>query len=125
YMEMQGYHTDGRDRLGEALSVPLADGAGEGVLAARAKALSKAARLVCLQNDQTRALELAEESIALWRQLDDPGGLATALLHRGWVAHAMGEYEVAKRVYWEGMQHLSPTGDTWLRAQLLSHLGAA
>ncbi|MFL5657801.1 MAG: NB-ARC domain-containing protein [Ktedonobacteraceae bacterium] len=125
YWEWQGYLTEGRDRLGAALAVPLEDGVGEGVLAARAKALSEAARLVCLQNDQARALALAEESIALWRQLDDPGGLATALLHRGWTAHAIGEYEVAKRVYWEGLQHLSPTGDTWLRAQLLSHLGAA
>jgi predicted ATPase/tetratricopeptide (TPR) repeat protein/transcriptional regulator with XRE-family HTH domain len=125
YWEWQGYLTEGRDLLGAALAVPLEDGVGEGMLAARAKALSEAARLVCLQNDQTRAVELAEESIALWRQLDDPGGLATALLHRGWAAHAMGEYEVAKRVYREGIQLLSPTGDMWLRAQLLSHLGAA
>ncbi len=125
YWEWQGYLTEGRDFLGAALAVPLEDGAGETVLAARAKALSEAARLVCLQNEQTRAVELAEESIALWRQLDDPGGLATALLHRGWAAHAMGEYEVAKRIYWEGMHHLSPTGDTWLRAQLLFYLGAA
>jgi tetratricopeptide (TPR) repeat protein len=77
-----------------------------------------------LQNEQTRAVELAEESIALWRRLDNPGGLATALLHKGWAAHAMGEYELAKRVYWEGMELLSPTGDTWMRAQLLCYLGA-
>src|SRR3989440_4928130 len=125
YWEWQGHLTEARYWLGAALEVPLEDEAGETALAARAKALSEASRLVCLQNDQTRAVELAEESIALWRQLDDPGGLATALLHRGWAAHAMGEYEVAKRVYWEGIQLLSPTGDTWLRAQLLSHLGAA
>jgi len=125
YLEWQGYLTEARHWLGAVLEVPLEDDAGETVLAARAKALSEYSRLVCLQNDQTRAVELAEESIALWRQLDNPSGLATALLHRGWAAHAMGEYEMAKRVYWEGIQHLSRADDPWLRAQLLFYLGAA
>jgi tetratricopeptide (TPR) repeat protein len=79
---------------------------------------------VCLQNEQAGAVELAEESIALWRQLDDPSGLAIALLHRGWAAHAMGDYELAKRVYREGLQLLSPGGDAWVRAQLLFYLAA-
>jgi len=95
------------------------------VLAARAKALSEAARVVCLQDDQPRAVDLAEESIALWRQLDNPGGLATALLHRGWVAHAQGDYELAKCIYEEGMQLLSPNSNIWLRGQLFIYLGAA
>ncbi|MFL5628414.1 MAG: ATP-binding protein [Ktedonobacteraceae bacterium] len=125
YWEWQGYLAEGRSWLGAALAVPLKDGAGKTVLAARAKALSEAARLVCLQNEQTQAVELAEASIALWRRLDDSSGLATALLHRGWPAHATGEYEVAKSVYQEGLQFLSSTGDAWLRAQLLFYLAAA
>ena len=126
YWEWQGYLTEGRDWLRAALALPIEVRAGKTVRAARAKALSEAARLVCLQNDQRRAAELADESIALWRQLDNPGGLAMALLHRGWAAYASGEYEVAKSVYWEeGLQQLPPNGDTWLRAQLLFHLGAA
>ena len=123
YWEWQGYLTEGRSWLGAVLELPVDEGARRTVLAARAKALSEAARLVCLQNDQVRAVELAEESIALWRQLNDPSGLGFALLHRGWAAHAMKDYEVAKRAYLEGVQHLSPTGNTWLRAQLLFHLG--
>jgi predicted ATPase len=125
YWEWQGYLTEGRSWLGAALAVPLAEGADETALVARAKALSEAARLLCLQNEQTRAVELAEESIALWRQLDNPSGLATALLHRGWAAHALGEYELAKSLYLEGMELLSPEGDAWLRAQLLCYLAAA
>jgi tetratricopeptide (TPR) repeat protein len=124
YWEWQGHLTEARYWLGAALEVPLEEGAGETALAARAKALSEASRLVCLQNDQVRAIELAEESIAIWRQLDDPSGVATALLHRGWASHALGEYETAKRVYWEGMEHLAQVEDTWLRAQLLFYLGA-
>ena len=37
----------------------------------------------------------------------------------------MGEYEVAKCVYLEGLKHLSTMDDPWLRAQLLFHLAAA
>ena len=125
YWEWQGHLTEGRYWLEAALEVPLDGGVGETALAARAKALSEASRLMCLQNDQARAVELAEESIALWRQLDDPSGLATALLHRGWATHAQGEYETAKRVYWEGLEHLSSVEDAWLRAQLLFYVGAA
>lgn len=125
YWEWQGYLTEGRSWLGAILAIPLAESADETELEAQAKALSEAARLVCLQNEQPSAVELAEESIDLWRQLDNPSGLATALLHRGWVAHAMGEYELAKSLYLEGMELLSPTGDTWLRAQLLCYLAAA
>jgi len=125
YWEWQGYLTEGRDWLGAALAIPIEKGAGETVIAARAKALSEASRLVCLQNDQSRSAELAEASIALWRQLENPDGLAGALLHRGWAAHGAGEYEVAKRAYQEGLESLTPAGNTWLRAELLFHLGAA
>jgi tetratricopeptide (TPR) repeat protein len=87
--------------------------------------LSEASRLVCLQNEQTRAVELAEESIALWQQLDNPSGLATALVHKGWAALAMDDHGLAKSLFEQGLQLLSPTGDTWLRGQLLLYLGAA
>ncbi len=136
YWEWQGNLTEARLWLGAALSVecrfiehlrrrPLEDHVGETVLAARAKALSEASRLMCLQNDQTQAVALAEESIALGRQLDDPIRLASTMLHRGWAAHAMGEYETAKRAYQQGIEHLSTSDDTWMRAQLLLHQAAA
>ena len=124
YWEWQGHLPEARYWLGATLEVPLEEGAGETALAARAKALSEASRLACLHNDQISAIELAEESIAIWRQLDDPSGVATALLHRGWASHALGEYETAKRMYCEGMEHLAGVEDTWLHAQLLLYQGA-
>src|SRR5437016_805698 len=78
YWEWQGHLVEGRGWLDAVLEVPIVGGAGRTALAARAKALGEAARLVCLQNEQSKAVELAEASIALWRQLDDPRGLATA-----------------------------------------------
>ncbi|MGZ3610628.1 MAG: ATP-binding protein [Ktedonobacteraceae bacterium] len=125
YWEWQGHLTEGRHWLNAVLELPLENEESKSVLAARAKALSEASRLVCLQNEQTKAAEIAEESIVLWRQLDDPCGLAMALLHRGWAAHAQGEYQLAERVYLEGIEHVSQTCDIWVKAQLLFHLAAA
>ena len=125
YWEWQGYLVEARSWLGATLELPLAEEAGEMVLAGRAKALSEYSRLASLENDQTRAVALVEESITLWKRLDDPIGLAAALIHRAWAALAMSEYETARRMCLEGLQHLTTTDDTWLRAQLLFYLGAA
>ena len=125
YWEWQGYLVEARSWLGATLELPLAEEAGEMVLAGRAKALSEYSRLTSLENDQTRAVALVEESIALWKRLDDPIGLAAALIHRAWAALAMSEYGTARRACLEGLQYLTTTDDPWLRAQLLFYLGAA
>ncbi len=125
YWEWQGYLFEGRGWIDAALALPLEEGTKERVLAAKARALSEASRLVCLQNEQHKAVELAEASIALWRQLDNPKGLAMALFYRGWSAHALGDHAVAKGVYEQAMQLLSPREDDWLRGQLLFYMGAA
>jgi predicted ATPase len=124
YWEWQGYLTEGREWLEAALVLPIEEGAAKTIRAARAKVLSEAARVAVLRNEQARAGELAEASLKVWRQLDDPGGLVMALLHRGWVANAQSDNGLAKRLYELGLHLLSPTGDMWLRAQLLFYLGA-
>lgn len=128
--EWQGYLTEARHWLGTALEVyferkDVMHEFGETVLAAQAKALSEYSRLTCLQDDQPRAIELVEQSLAIWRQLDDSIGLAAALLHRGWAAHAMNQYEVARKTHQEGLRHLSMVDDPWLYGQLLFYVGAA
>src|SRR5258708_1018095 len=95
YWEWQGYLTEGREWLEAAVALPIEEGAAKMVRAARAKVLSEAARVVVLQNEQTRAVELAEARLKLWQQLDDPGGLVMALLHRGWVANGQGDHGLA------------------------------
>ena len=123
--EWQGDLAEARRWLGAALDVPISAEAGETLLAARAKALSEASRLACLQNDQVRAVALAEESIALGRRLHDPMRIASTMLHLGWAFHAKGEYEAAKDAYSEGLERLTSSDDAWMRAQLLFHLAAA
>ena len=125
YWEWQGHLFEGRRWFDAALALPLAEDAEKIALAARAKALSEVTRLLSLQNEQHKAVELAEESIALWRQLDDPRGLAAALFYRGWPAIALDDNELAKCMFEQGLQLLSGTDDTWLRAQLLFYTGAA
>jgi tetratricopeptide (TPR) repeat protein len=125
YWEWYGYLMEARTWLGAALEISIAEESGQTVLAARAKALSEYARLVSLQNNQARAIELVEASIALWKRLNDPRGLATALFHRGWTAHALNDYETAQRVYREGLQLLTEPADNWIRAQILLVWAAA
>jgi predicted ATPase len=123
--EWQGHLIEARYWLNAVLRVPLADDAAQTELAARACALSEAARLIFLQNEKARALEMVEESLTLWQRLGDQRGLAMALLHRGWVAHGMDEYEAAKAFYQQGIGLISPEEDTWLYVQLLVHLADA
>lgn len=124
YWEWRGELAEARRWLLAALDVPPEDRATETLLAARAKALSEASRMMCLQNDQVRAMALADESIVLGQQLHDPLRVASTMLHKGWAAHATGEYETAKAAYREGLQYLTADHDPWLRAQLLFHLAA-
>ncbi len=123
FWEWQGYMIEGRNWLKAALDVPLQDRVERTTLAARARALSSLARLYSLQNDQDSSVTVAEESIALWRQLDDPAGLAMALFHRAWPPIAQGEYELAQSLLEQALQLLPPADDVWLRAQILFYLG--
>jgi predicted ATPase len=125
YWEWLGYLSEARYWLEATLEISCEEGAGEKLLAARAKALSETARLSTLENNQSRAKEQVEESLALWQQLDDPDGVATALLHRAWVAHATSDYETAKCACQEGLSHLAQGENPWLHAQLLLYLAAA
>ncbi len=129
YWEWHGYINEGRQWLNAALEIEVADskvtdGTGKTTLAARAKALSEVSRIASLQNELDKAVELAEASLLLWRQLDNPEGLVSALLHRGWAAIALGENQQAKSCFEDGLQLLTPTGNVWLRAQMFFYLGA-
>ncbi len=122
HWEWQGYYNEGRKWLKAALALPIEQEMGNTTLAAHAKALSYTACLACLQNEQERAAVLANDSIAIWQQLNNAEGLATALLHRGWVAQAMFDNELAKHLYERGLALLSTHGSPWLRGQLLLYL---
>jgi predicted ATPase len=123
YWIWKGYIAEGRTWLSYGLALPMKDDAGETLLAARAKALSEAAILAHLRNDKAAAVDLAEASVRMWRQLDDPDGLAYALFNQGWLAHVQGNLEFAHTVFDQSLSLLIPDRNPWLRAQLYYSLG--
>lgn len=80
---LRGYFNEGRQWLTQAL-------AGDNrPTAVRARALLAAGQLAQNQGDYTVALPLIEESIAIYRQLDDKPGIAEALRECGWTVYNM------------------------------------
>lgn len=122
FWEWQGYLVEARTWLEAALDLPLQQHVERATQAARAKALCGLARLHCLQNAQEKSIAAVEESIALWRQLDDHAGLAMALYQRGWPAISQGDYVLAKSLFEQSLPLLS-ADDVWLRGQLIFLLG--
>ncbi|HZS79035.1 MAG TPA: NB-ARC domain-containing protein [Ktedonobacteraceae bacterium] len=123
YWEWQGYISEGRRWLEEALLIPLPENAGTSLLAARGRVQSQLALLIHMQGDRTTAIEVAEASIATWKALNNPDGLAMALFNRGWLAHIVGDIELSTTYFDQSLQLLSETGNPWLRAQLYYYLG--
>ncbi len=80
---LRGYFNEGRQWLIQALAREPAP------TASRARVLLAAGQLAQNQGDYTVALPLIEESIALYRQLDDKPGIAEALRECGWVVYNM------------------------------------
>jgi predicted ATPase/DNA-binding CsgD family transcriptional regulator len=74
---MRGYWSEGRRWLEESLSL---DSRGAADRAVQAKALFGASTLARYQSDFARARMLCEQSIALYRTLDDKAGLLNALI---------------------------------------------
>jgi hypothetical protein len=56
-----------------------------------------------LSNDLAAAKRYGEESMRLWRELDDPGSQAGSLLSLGYVAALQGEYQQAHAYLREGL----------------------
>jgi tetratricopeptide (TPR) repeat protein len=104
YWWMQSLHNEGREWLGDALSIPASQPP-----ALRAKALNGAGVLARGQGDLESAVALLDECLAIERSLDDKNGLANVLNNLGILAHIQGEYTRAISYYEEGI-------NTWIAA---------
>lgn len=89
----------------------------------RAKALNMLGWLINQQGDHNRAAKLLDESVALYRPLDDLKGLAHALDSRGDVAWLLGDFEQAKAYYQESLALCRALGDQWAIGMSLYSLG--
>ncbi len=96
---VRGYLMEGRHWLEAALARSAGTSA-----AARARALRGAGMLAGDQGDQQKATDLLEESLALYRGLDDQWGVARALLGLGILELRAGELNRAESFFDEALE---------------------
>jgi predicted ATPase/DNA-binding CsgD family transcriptional regulator len=114
----RGQLSEGREWLGAALA--LADPAPAHM---RARAAREASILARAQGDYAQARVLAEESLALCRQLGDKHDIAAALNVLGNIAGEQGDPLQATELYEESLALLREVGDKSSIAGILHNLG--
>jgi predicted ATPase/DNA-binding SARP family transcriptional activator/Tfp pilus assembly protein PilF len=90
---------------------------------ARAYALFGSGRIACRQSDDDHAAKRGEESLTLFRALNDEGGVVKALSLLALVAVDRGEYARAEQLYAEALTISRRTHDDYYTAVLLVNLG--
>ncbi|HXV58661.1 MAG TPA: BTAD domain-containing putative transcriptional regulator, partial [Gaiellaceae bacterium] len=110
--------TEGRGRIEAALR------SGDGPPALRAKALFGAARLVNSLGDDARMRELAEESLAVYRSLGDPWGIARSLDALGIAVGNLGDVSRGIGLHEESAAIYRELGDDRGLAVSLNNLGS-
>jgi len=101
-----GHYSEGRNILEQALA------GSDGIVAkVRARALSAAATLVNIQGDTERSEALAQEGLALYRELGDHQGIADSLYLLGHVAWLRGNFAAAGALLEEGLALFREMGD--------------
>jgi predicted ATPase len=114
----RGYLSEGREWTARALG---RDDLPRG--RARAKGLNGAAVLAREQADYGTAQSLFEESLAIFRELEDRWGIANALQNLASVAIVRGDHDRAAALLQESLALWREPADTWGRAIALGLLG--
>lgn len=115
---IRGHRTEGLALLERALA-----SRAEVATEVRAKALLVAARLAFGQSNYSRGAVLAQESLALFRELGDRGGIALALDRLGTAAWRRGDFAVARVLMEEGLALFRALDNQGRVAWLLFTLG--
>src|SRR5712692_11412 len=116
---LRGYWSEGRRWLEGALGLAQAEGSTE----ARARALYSAGNLAYYQDDYAAARLLLEESIEIYRKLENKRELASALGALGVLVHMQGDLVTARPLLEESEMLLRILGSKWELAYLLRKLG--
>jgi predicted ATPase len=113
------HHSEARMWLQRALE------RSSGATAARAKVLVGAGRLAWFQGELRRGNALLEESLALYRDLDDDAGAAFTLLVLGRIAVSQGDQKRGVTLVEESLESFRQQGNEWGIARALIVLGDA
>lgn len=117
----RGYAGEGRRWLGRALA---AAPTVEATTSVRAKALAAAGALAHSQGDYAGAAASTEESLILWRALEDRTGIAGALGTLAMVHKSRGDYAAAMRLFEEALVRWRALGQDLKVSMTLNNLGA-
>jgi predicted ATPase/class 3 adenylate cyclase len=118
FFHWRGYVTEGRGWLEQALSAGAALSA-----ATRARLLLGAALLCHEQAEGETARRYAEESLEIYRQLDDSRGVAAALEQLGHIVNLQDDVERAVALFEESLATSRASGDRAGMAAALNALG--
>jgi len=121
FWEARGYFSEGRERLAAIL---LTDPA-QGRTAARARLLARAAELAYRQSDYPATASFAGESLAIYREVGDKQGIASALVKLGNAATELGDYATASGFLEEALMIWRDLEDKHGIARALISLGWA
>jgi predicted ATPase/DNA-binding CsgD family transcriptional regulator len=113
----RGYLTEGRTQLEAALA------GASGTPAARAKALTEVGWFALEQSDHDQARRSLEESLLVYRELDDKYGVAHALECLSVAKTRLGEYGRAVQLQEESLALYRELGHEWGIAVSLNNLG--
>jgi tetratricopeptide (TPR) repeat protein len=116
----RGYRREGLQWLEKGLA-----GTGSVTHAVRAKALNRAGFLTRDLGDYARAVVMLEESLALWRQIDDQAGIALSLDKLGTTVMRQGDYAGATAMLEEALKLRRQLGDQHGTYATLNNLGLA
>jgi tetratricopeptide (TPR) repeat protein len=114
-----GYVKEGQSWLEQGLAV-----SGDVSTALRAKALTGLGTMAWLQDDISRAVNFHQDSLTLYRALEDQRGIAEALNNLGVQAYYQGNLEQAVPLLQESLQLYRAIGDKDGIAGELTNLGA-
>jgi predicted ATPase/DNA-binding CsgD family transcriptional regulator len=119
FWSRRGYLSEGR----RWLTLALGNAQSLHPIPTHAKALYSAAQLAYLQGDPAAARSLAEQSIAVSKQVGDTQSYAYALTFLGLAAAKQGQKQTARSVGTESVALFRQVGDAWGLAMALYCLG--
>ena len=119
FLYLRGYYSEGRKHLERALGRQDA----QATTGIRARALNGAGVLAASQGEDAWALTLLEESLSIYRQLNDRPGIAVVTTNLGIVYYHLGEYATVRALYEESLRLHRELEDSLGIARALNSLG--
>jgi predicted ATPase/DNA-binding SARP family transcriptional activator len=90
-----------------------------------ARVLNGAGRLACEQGDYATARAIHEETLKIYRELNDRRGIASQFVNLGVVASYQGKHQLACLLYEQALPIFQELGNKWGMANVLGNLSSA